>query len=1320
MADNLEGKIPLQSDVVPVNDNPKQFVTQAKYVKGAPIVAQSVSELIDSTLHHPSRLIKGNSATVFNYPKAGVITDFRLGVEPSALLDSNGDYVVNDSNFSQFWEVQSETQTKSSRVYQYAPDGPGGGSPVFPYTPSEEANWSNVRDDSKGHKWMRFRDDDVDDNNDGIFDNWSTPISITAPFSSGDYIDNRFRRQAVSATVHTGVGTLTSGKYYSVDEGSVEIDGDLSLNDIGAYGTSTNTTITLGRVFKYAPANTYTFHDSAKVTETLKAPPRTVAGLPNNEPVVWSDTIPIGVDQLWQISGQKSGYQQLKSDWILKKVVENPNYIRYSDSPSPHPDTIAGPNASANTGSAEDLSLQDAGWESAYAGQNFIATRKDDPGPNLYTNWLVEKINEESGEYTDIVFKLFDLNLDADSPALAPPTARDATTQGWFDTPQPETETQINYTSQSRKFFNGELKTPWSQPVPYTGKDSFNDTIESDLGDNFKYQSDGVTVTPTEITLQANLYKGVAKLWESAATTITYQWKKVYDGGVAVDVSPTNNPADPFYTLGATGTPGDPGYLRDEQRVVVKPSSVDGNAVFRCTQTLQMTDGDDIVFEEEFSLTDITDGKDARQLIVTADNDRVTYDSVNTVFVPTTIIMRAYQSNLLSPTFKWFKWNGTTWVVLTLDPDYTIAGNTCQFDAADIFTADGTAEEARYAVTTHATDPDSADYEDTFSDYITIVKLSAAGIGTPGVDSVTPILDNEAHTIILSSATGAPIANEIGATGKAQTLVQLYDGPTKKQYGTDYSIVLASDNGSVTFGQAAVGDDAKVYVNTWAANQRKAVCTLTITYGAIVLQKKFAISSSQDAPGAILLDVDSNKGFVFTPDDKTNKTFTARLYDTALSGNQQVSLPDAQYTFRWNVAGVWGSTNVNNFTQVITRANILAAAEVIVEVYRNSILYRSRTIKVSDVNDGKAYRAWTDAASVSSGQKLTNQDPTTIGGAGITVSGVTWRLPTDTYWATHTPVFFQEAEQDPSTGNWTWVVPVKFKGEQGDIGIAGNFFFSMYIASSGTPAFGAGGNTSSLAQMITAGWTSRPPSSGVIWETKRMWVGDGVTFNGNGDPSTGPVTGSVWSAPVRISATDGTPGGGGAAGTNGWTPLYAIIPDNTDPNNPREVHQLIDYFGGTGTKPTTGVGQYVGASGFTSDISLARNLKGSKGLADVVYRTVILPGNGSSTPIPGGPFTGTFLIMVTLRGADNGSAGAFHLGRRFLFRNGSSIAGTIVCQVVSDGFSAVKPFVGVTEYLVVTGTIDNWFVDAQGLNEQGGYGTGLNGPQLNLTILRLA
>lgn len=62
----------------------------------------------------------------------------------------------------------------------------------------------------------------------------------------------------------------------------------------------------------------------------------------------------------------------------------------------------------------------------------------------------------------------------------------------------------------------------------------------------------------------------------------------------------------------------------------------------------------------------------------------------------------------------------------------------------------------------------------------------------------------------------------------------------------------------------------------------------------------------------------------------------------------------------------------------------------------------------------------------------------------------------------------------------------------------------------------------------------------------------------------------------------------GAAGSAGWTPVFALASDGA-----RRVQQVSDWTGGSGTKPATG--QYVGASGLVGAIASAVDLRGTAG-----------------------------------------------------------------------------------------------------------------------------
>ena len=68
----------------------------------------------------------------------------------------------------------------------------------------------------------------------------------------------------------------------------------------------------------------------------------------------------------------------------------------------------------------------------------------------------------------------------------------------------------------------------------------------------------------------------------------------------------------------------------------------------------------------------------------------------------------------------------------------------------------------------------------------------------------------------------------------------------------------------------------------------------------------------------------------------------------------------------------------------------------------------------------------------------------------------------------------------------------------------------------------------------------------------------------------------------------GSQGIQGLAGLHGWTPKFAVVTDGT-----RRVQQVVDWFGGTGSKPATG--EYVGATGLVATAALAVDIRGPAG-----------------------------------------------------------------------------------------------------------------------------
>lgn len=68
----------------------------------------------------------------------------------------------------------------------------------------------------------------------------------------------------------------------------------------------------------------------------------------------------------------------------------------------------------------------------------------------------------------------------------------------------------------------------------------------------------------------------------------------------------------------------------------------------------------------------------------------------------------------------------------------------------------------------------------------------------------------------------------------------------------------------------------------------------------------------------------------------------------------------------------------------------------------------------------------------------------------------------------------------------------------------------------------------------------------------------------------------------------GATGAVGGQGAIGWSPLLAVVSDGA-----RRVLQVYDWTGSIGTKPATG--QYLTTTGFTTNITLAVDIRGSSG-----------------------------------------------------------------------------------------------------------------------------
>ena len=1078
---------------------------------GGPQVFNTIDELI---AFHPFKMKKGMDAKVVDYPTSGITSRFTLNSDPGLLIDSNENSIITGANWRSYWDQVESTKNANNRIWNFAPDYLGG-SPPFPYSTSEalsfESSWSSQRNASKGHKWTRFRDSDDFTNiefpaGSGLFikvyDHWSTPIPISNQYQLGDYIDKKFKREDIAAGPVTDASNLVSTKWYVVESGEVVATKISNANIVYRYGK--------GGYFQADDANfTFVFDGATSCQQVPDIPPRTLAsGIPNNSPAGYSDGIPEGSEQLWKIFAQKSFEGSLKSEWILEKIEEDPEYFRYSTKATPHPDTICNSATSVNDTGGDPLDalktydelLTENGWKSVWEGGEigYIATRKDVSGPGPpFTSWVVTPISGDDGEFQKRVYKLFNINADYDSVVVAgKPSGDDPSDQGWNILPIEETDTQVNYVSERIYYNNGIPKTDWSDPIPFTSKRVYTDTLNVPDGDSFKFNPNSATPTvpvPVTIRIIAELYYGITALWENPAIDITYKWEKIFDGGVAItpEQITTHDPGQDVYLLDAAGI------YRDEQILVVTPAGIDGKAYFQCTQTITLEGTDPIVFTEIISIYDVTDGSDRKSLEISLDYDIMIYDTTEVAFLPNYIVATPLYSNLPSPTFYYYKWNGATWDPLSgAEADFDINGNTLKI-LSTYFAANTTLEELRIAVSTHATDPEAADFENTFSDYKTIVKGSDSSINI-GVDARFAQLSNE-HYIVAKDEAGVELSGELGSTGKAKTRLQVYDGSTKLQRTTHYSIAIVSDEADVVFASQNYGgnpDDLEIYVVSWAngLTTRTATATITITLvsDAQTIVKQFTVGSVVDRPGAIVIDIESDLGFQFDANQfgRDQKTLTARLYSVA--DGVQLELDKNDYYYRW----IYGNGSMTAWVNAgnifgIGRDQVLLGSEVTVEVSESPTgtpVLRSRTIRITDILDGRTFRLYSSNATVPAKPAAT-VGPDGVGDAnwGPSIANAKWAV--DGY-----------EKEDTTPVQYVWSEPYALQGSDGSDGEHGGFFLSMYKNSVPTSVPGVGA-LDTLATMEGNGWTyiaPNPQVGKVLFETRRLHFG----HDGNGDPIT--------------------------------------------------------------------------------------------------------------------------------------------------------------------------------------------------------------------------
>ena len=1029
------------SGTIPVGLNKTFWVSRTNDILGSIKIYPDLEEFVQL---NPNIMLVGTQAVINQHVRSGTTfasTIYTLKVIPE-IADIPLSLNADDSNYYlNYWEELAKLDlTQLATVYEYAPDI-NGLKPPFPYidNPSAEASWGENYEPGTS-KWLRSRNTDTLFPSTSIYKDWSRPLPINGNFVDGDYTQNLFIRAAVTPSL----------------------------------------------------------------------PPALIDGIANNEPEGWADIPTVGTDPLYEIRGQKDKYGNLKSQWIGPFLIpEDEDLIRYNSNSTPNPNTIVNISTPATDGSQADTDLITAGWIKTFDPTiHKYRAKRSENAPNDYTTWNIDKISEESGEYIDRIYKLFPDSIDFDSLTFITdntPTGNDPISnvqglprnEGWSDVQLTEGDVTINCYSEARKFIDGSLKTPWTSPRPFTGKNVYIDYIRSNGETSFKYaNSDDLANNisdPVSITLTAFLFKGNNEVTQN----LSYKWFKIYNNKNAIIVDPD------------VDTP-----LATTKDIVVTPTDIATKAIFRCYTTLAINGGDDLVFVEEESILDITDGDDAKSLTISSDTPIVLYDTTNSAFSVDNIAIRGFQNFLDGVTFYWYKDDGAgNWISLVGNADYTLANKSLSIATVDLFTANGNKENARFALSTSSTIANVEDVDE-FYDIFTISKLSSAGVGAAGQDAYTIVLSNEVDSIILDRATGLPQAGEIGNTGTVTTNVSVYDGTTKLAAGTDYTITVADTEPDISFTASDTGSEYLVYIDTWTATTiRKVNAVITVTIGSVVINKNFTVSSNLDDAGALIGFVDIaatsvNKGLSFLPQERNPITLEAVLDQNGTKINPANFGGNVVWYFN-NALTTTNLSGTKNINKTINRVDVDNNLSVKAKINYNNVDYFTTPVNIDDITDGKQYIAYHRYPSTIPAEPLAiPTKPSDITVTAFNALGNNDLLDNNFYpTATLASYWFTLGTVNNIAGVDTiiWGIPLRNRGEKGEQGDTPDFIVTYYKANDTNTIPTVPQSNASRDQMLGNEWFPAPALT-----TGEFIFKASNTFNGSDFDNTAAFATNSW------------------------------------------------------------------------------------------------------------------------------------------------------------------------------------------------------------------
>lgn len=349
----------------------------------------------------------------------------------------------------------------------------------------------------------------------------------------------------------------------------------------------------------------------------------------------------------------------------------------------------------------------------------------------------------------------------------------------------------------------------------------------------------------------------------------------------------------------------------------------------------------------------------------------------------------------------------------------------------------------------------------------------------------------------------------------------------------------------------------------------------TFTARVFLLEEDYfdsiSVLDATDGVGYVI-NIGSTEGFTYTKTTLETRTFIGSVYENGIdiSGNTIIN-------YKWYLG-----TTLKSETKQTTVSNteFVGISTLKLEVTIGDLVL-TRTENLTDIGDGKSierqYSPFEVLSSSSTPDNFPNEWSTTA---------------TNAVWAI-----------ERVTGE-SWGVAFRIKGEKGTPNGAFQKTVFKTVAEGGTIPGRPTARTGASSTLVPQDWMDEPDSSAATGSTV---YGSKATFMKN--PSTESIDEIVgnwnisgqWSLPFKVTyfPEAGTNGASGTDGNNGWTPVISI-----ETNSDKAYQKVIDYTGGTGTKPTL-LG-YVGTTGITTAITTNTiNVKGAQGIQGVAGPTGI-------------------------------------------------------------------------------------------------------------------